>query len=226
MLADLIQTFEEKLPSHIKLAYLPNYGIVRLRLTSSGKNKEAIENEIEQLFCELQLMVKDYLVTNEDEPMEKVVAKLLSKNNETLSTAESCTGGYISHLITSIPGSSAYFMGSIVSYSNDIKEKILDVNNETINSNGAVSETVVIEMAKGALKKLNTTYTIAVSGIMGPDGGSSEKPVGTVWVAVGNQDNIITKQFHFRFDRLKNIQLTAINAFNLLRVFMLDQSRN
>jgi nicotinamide-nucleotide amidase len=171
-------------------------------------------------------MVKDYLVTNEDEPMEKVVAKLLSKNNETLSTAESCTGGYISHLITSIPGSSAYFMGSIVSYSNDIKEKILDVNNETINSNGAVSETVVIEMAKGALKKLNTTYTIAVSGIMGPDGGSSEKPVGTVWVAVGNQDNIITKQFHFRFDRLKNIQLTAMNAFNLLRVFMLDQSRN
>ena len=226
MLADLIQTFEEKLPTHIKLAYLPNYGIVRLRLTSSGKNKDAIENELDQLFHELQLMVKDHLVTDEDEPMEKVVAKLLLKNNHTLSTAESCTGGYISHLITSIPGSSAYFSGSIVSYSNSIKENLLDVKNETIDLNGAVSESVVIEMAKGALKKLNTNYTIAVSGIMGPDGGSAEKPVGTVWVAVGNQKSIITKEFNFRFDRLKNIQLTAMNAFNLLRVFIMDQNKN
>jgi nicotinamide-nucleotide amidase len=226
MLADLIQSYEEKLPTHIKLAYLPNYGIVRLRLTSSGKNKDAIENEIEQLFCELLLMVKDYLVTNEDEPMEKVVAKLLLKNNQTLSTAESCTGGFLSHLITSIPGSSAYFLGSIVSYSNLLKENLLDVKNITIELNGAVSEAVVIEMAKGALKKLNTTYTIALSGIMGPDGGSTEKPVGTVWIAVGNQESIITKQFHFRFDRLKNIQLTAMNAYNLLRVFMLDQTKN
>ncbi len=156
----------------------------------------------------------------------KQSSKLLLKNNETVSTAESCTGGYLSHLITIIPGSSAYFSGSIVSYSNSIKENLLDVKKEIIDSNGAVSESVVLEMARSALKKLNTTYTIAVSGIMGPDGGSAEKPVGTVWVAVGNQGNIITKQFHFRFDRLKNIQLTAMNAFNLLRVFILNQTKN
>ena len=225
MLADMIQSFEEALPAHIKLAYLPNYGIVRLRLTSSGINKIKINQEIDHLFIQLQELVKDYIITNEDEPLEKVVGKLLLSRKETLATAESCTGGYISHLITNIPGSSAYFEGSMVTYSYLAKEQMLQVKNETLITYGAVSKEVVTEMAKGLLSHLKANYAIAVSGIMGPDGGTVDKPVGTVWVAVGNNENILTKTFHFRFDRQKNIQLTAMNALNLLRSFILQQTK-
>ncbi len=221
-LADKIQNFENALPAHIKLAYLPNYGIVRLRLTSIGTNKENTEREIENLFQQLQEEVKEFLVTNEDIPMEKVVGQLLLENNKTISTAESCTGGYMAHLLTSIPGSSAYFDGSMVTYSYKAKEKLLGVKNETLINYGAVSEEVVKEMATGLLQKMNTDYVIAVSGIMGPGGGTPEKPVGTVWVAVANDAKIVTKVFHFRFDRQKNIQLTAMNALNLMRLFILE----
>ncbi len=225
MIADMIKSFEEALPAHIKLAYLPNYGIVRLRLTSSGIDKIKIDQEIDDLFIQLQELVKDHIVTNEDEPLEKVVGKLLLSRKETLATAESCTGGYISHLITNIPGSSAYFEGSMVTYSYTAKEQMLQVKNETLITYGAVSKEVVTEMAKGLLNHLKANYAIAVSGIMGPDGGTVDKPVGTVWVAVGNNENIITKPFHFRFDRQKNIQLTAMNALNLLRSFILQQKK-
>ncbi len=221
-LADKIQDFETALPAHIKLAYLPNYGIVRLRLTSIGTNKENTEREIENLFQQLQEEVKEFLVTNEDIPMEKVVGQLLLENNKTISTAESCTGGYMAHLLTSIPGSSAYFDGSMVTYSYKAKEKLLGVKNETLINFGAVSEEVVKEMATGLLQKINTNYVIAVSGIMGPGGGTPEKPVGTVWVAVANESKIVTKVFHFRFDRQKNIQLTAMNALNMMRLFLLE----
>jgi nicotinamide-nucleotide amidase len=221
-LADKIQGFETSLPSHIKLAYLPNYGIVRLRLSSVGIDKEKTESEIENLFLELQKEVKDFLVTNEDAPMEKVVGQMLLKNNETIATAESCTGGYISQLLTSIPGSSAYFDGSMVTYSYNAKENLLGVKNENLINFGAVSEEVVKEMLGGLLEKMQTNYGIAVSGIMGPGGGTTEKPVGTVWVAVGNKDKIVTKLYHFRFDRQKNIQLTAMNALNLLRLFLIE----
>ena len=226
MLADLIQSFEEALPSHIKLAYLPNYGIVRLRLSAIGKDKDLLEKEIDTLFITLQELAKDYVVTNEDEPMEKIVAKMLLQRKQNLATAESCTGGYLAHLITSIPGSSAFFQGSMVTYSNQVKEHLLQVKKETIEKNGAVSEAVVIEMTQGILKHLKTTYAISVSGIMGPDGGTAEKPVGNVWVAVGNLHSIKTHQFHFRFDRQKNIQLTAMNAFNLLRQFIIGNDSN
>jgi len=221
-LADKIQDFENSLPTHIKLAYLPNYGIVRLRLSSVGIDKEIAEFEIENLFQKLQEEVKEFLVTNEDAPMEKVVGQLLLKNNETIATAESCTGGYISQLLTSISGSSAYFDGSMVTYSYKAKENLLGVKNETLINFGAVSEEVVKEMLVGLLKKMQTNYGIAVSGIMGPGGGTTEKPVGTVWVAVGNKDKIVTKLYHFRFDRQKNIQLTAMNALNLLRLFLIE----
>lgn len=219
-LADKILEFETALPSHIKLAYLPNYGIVRLRLTSTGYNKEKIESEIEKQFQKLQEEVKDFLVTNEDAPMEKVVSDLLIKRNQTISIAESCTGGYIAHLLTSIPGSSAFFDGSMVTYSYKAKENLIGVKNETLINFGAVSEEVVKEMLTGLLKKMQTNYGIAVSGIMGPGGGSPEKPVGTVWVAIGNAEKIVTKVFHFRFDRQKNIQITAMNALNLMRLFL------
>jgi nicotinamide-nucleotide amidase len=222
VLAEMLQHFEEKLPSHIKLAYLPNYGIVRLRLSSTTNSNHSNNEEIDTLFKELQTIVKDCIVATEDEPMEKTLGKLLLERKQTLSTAESCTGGYIAQLITSIPGASAYYEGSMITYSYEAKENQLQVKKETLQREGAVSEAVVLEMAAGLLKNMQTDYAIAVSGIMGPGGGTEEKPTGTVWIAVGNRKNLLTKKFHFRFDRTKNIQLTAMNALNLLRQFILS----
>ncbi len=222
MLADLIQDFEEALPTHIKLAYLPNYGMVRLRLTSTGLNTNEIEKEVDSLFITLQSLVKAYMVTNVDEPIENVVANLLLKRKKTVSTAESCTGGYIASLITAKAGSSRYYDGSVVSYSYKAKEDLLGVDKNTLETLGAVSEEIVVQMAKGALQSIGTDYTIAVSGIMGPGGGTDDKPAGTVWVAAGDNKNIVTQKFYFRFDRERNIALTAMNALNLLRKFIIE----
>lgn len=220
-LAEIIKDFETSLPNHIKLAYLPNYGMVRLRLTSVGGNKDNAENEIQLLFEKLQSLVKAYLVTNLDEPLEIVVGKLLSASNNTMCTAESCTGGYIAHLLTAIPGSSSFYDGSVISYSYKAKEDLLNVSKALLETKGAVSEEVVIQMAEGALASIEANYVIAVSGIMGPDGGLPDKPVGTVWIAVGDKHKIETKKLHFRFDRQRNTQLTATNALNMLRKFIL-----
>lgn len=222
-LAELIQDFEEALPKGIKLAYLPNYGMVRLRLTATGEDKHAIEQSVNEQFQTLKKLVTDYLVIDEDLPLEAVVGKLLLEKGKTLATAESCTGGYISHLITSVPGSSAYFIGSVVSYDNSIKETVLGVNADTLDNNGAVSEETVFQMANGILKVMQTDYGIAVSGIMGPDGGTATKPVGTVWIAVASKYKTITQHFHFRFDRKRNIDLTAVNALNMLRQFIQEK---
>lgn len=223
-LADLIGDWELALPENIKLAYLPNYGMVRLRLTAIGFDKSAIENSVIAEFEKLQALVKDYLVTNKDEPMEAVVAALLKAKNKTMSTAESCTGGYIAHLITSMAGSSAYYFGSVVSYDNSVKQNLLGVSIETLNDEGAVSEAVVQQMLAGVLAKTYTDYAVAVSGIMGPDGGTDAKPVGMVWIAAGNAQKVVTKQLQFRFDRRRNIELTATNALNLLRQFILAET--
>ncbi len=223
-LADMIQDFEEALPATIKLAYLPNYGMVRLRLTAQGVDAAATDATLNGLFEELQKRVQPYLVTNEDIPMEKVLGKLLLQKNKTMATAESCTGGYIAHLLTAMPGSSAFYEGSVVSYSNKVKSTVLGVSQQSMEEHGAVSENVVVEMLQGALKTVATNYAIAVSGIMGPDGGTEGKPVGTVWIAVGNAEKHITQKMHFRFNRQKNIQLTALNALNNLRRFILENS--
>ena len=223
-LATLIKDFEAALPSHIRLAYLPNFGMVRLRLSTQGYDKKAIEAEIQSQFEIMQSLVKEYLVTSIDETLENVVGKLLIKKNKTLCTAESCTGGYIAHLLTSIPGSSVFYEGSVISYSYQAKEDLLQVNHQTLLTKGAVSEEVVTERAKGALQLIKPDFVIAVSGIMGPGGGMPEKPVGTVWVAVGNKENIVARKLFFRFDRTRNIQLTAANALNLLRKFILENS--
>ncbi len=223
-LAELIKDFEEALPPQIKLAYLPNHSMVRLRLSTSGNNKTEIENEVDKQFVTLQHLVKEYLVTNEDEPIEKVVAKLLLKNNKTIGTAESCTGGYISHLITAMAGSSAYYKGSVIAYAYDAKENLLSVDKNELETKGAVSESVVTQMTKGAIKNLNVDYAIAVSGIMGPGGQTPDKPVGTVWIGVGNTAEIVTQKVHFRFDRQRNIILTATTALNMLRQFILSHS--
>ena len=225
-LAEQIKDFENALPAHVKLAYLPNYGMVRLRLSSVGFNRIAIEKEVDNLFKKLQQLVKENMVTNEDEPMEKVTGNLLIARNKTMCTAESCTGGYIAHLLTSIPGSSAFYDGSVVSYSYKAKEDLLNVSKEVLQTKGAVSEEVVIEMAKGALVAIQSNYVIAVSGIMGPDGGMPDKPVGTVWIAVGNSNKIEAQKLYFRFDRERNTQLTATNALNILRKFILADTPN
>jgi nicotinamide-nucleotide amidase len=224
-LAEIIMDFENTLPKDIKLAYLPNYGMVRLRLTGIGFDAKSIEHEIDGLFETLQELVKDYLVTAKDETMRQVVSNLLLSGNKTVSTAESCTGGYIAHLLTEEAGASNYFSGSVVSYSYKAKEDLLQVNKQLLEQKGAVSEDVVIEMANGALKNIGTDYTIAVSGIMGPGGGLPDKPVGTVWIAVGNKSLIQTQKFHFRFDRQRNIHLTATNALNMLRKFILAEQK-
>ena len=221
-LADHIRTFEEALPASIKLAYLPNYGMVRLRLTIHGEDPVALDTLLQQQFDTLKGMVTEWMVTDEDISMQEAIGRLLKTRGKTLGTAESCTGGYIAHLITTIPGSSNYFKGSVVSYANEIKQHLLQVNPDTLAANGAVSEPTVEEMVRGALQILHTDFAIATSGIMGPGGGSPEKPVGTVWVAVGDHQKIITQKFSFRFDRQRNIELAATNALNLLRKFILS----
>jgi nicotinamide-nucleotide amidase len=219
-LADHINAFEVALPSHIKLAYLPNYGMVRLRLTATGDNKETIEIELQHHFDELKSLVKEWMAIDEDLSMPQAVGKLLKLRNQTLSTAESCTGGYIAHLLTAEPGASNYYKGSVVSYSNDVKENILHVSPQTLETLGAVSEETVKQMAQGALISLQTDFVLATSGIMGPDDGTPEKPVGLVFVAVGTKEKIVVQKFNFRFDRTRNIELTATNALNMLRKFI------
>ncbi|MEQ1678408.1 MAG: nicotinamide-nucleotide amidohydrolase family protein, partial [Chitinophagaceae bacterium] len=223
-IAELLKEFEPSLPDHIKLAYLPNYGMVKLRLTAKGNKKEDVEKELLPYFEKLQDLVKDFLVTNEDESLEVVIGKILKAKGKTMATAESCTGGYIAHLITSIAGSSAYYKGTVVSYANEVKENVLGVGHETLESAGAVSEETVIQMVRGAVKVLNVDFALATSGIMGPDGGTAEKPVGTVWIAVGNKDKVETLQLNLRFDRQQNIGMTAANALNFLRKFILANS--
>jgi nicotinamide-nucleotide amidase len=221
-IADTILDFENNLPKHIKLAYLPAYGVVRLRLTGRGSNATALQKEIDEEFEKLKLLVKDWMIAEEDISLEESVSRLLKEKKKTLATAESCTGGYIAHLITSKAGSSSIYNGSVVSYANAVKENILGVEKETLQQHGAVSEETVTQMVKGVLKAVSTDYAIATSGIMGPDGGSPEKPVGTVWIAVGNKEKIKATKHFFRFDRMRNIEMTAQTALTLLRRFILE----
>lgn len=224
MIAEMLGDFESGLPPQIKLAYLPNYGMVKLRLTAKAGTAKEAEELVQPFFEKLQEKVKPYLVTDQDEGLEVVIGKMLKERNQTMGTAESCTGGYIAHLLTSIPGSSAYFNGSVVSYSNTLKEQVLSVRPETLQAHGAVSRETVMEMVTGALRVLQTDFALAVSGIMGPEGGSAEKPVGTVWIAVGKRDKTETLQLNLRFDRRRNIEMTAANALNFLRKFILANS--
>ncbi|MDR0791747.1 MAG: competence/damage-inducible protein A [Chitinophagaceae bacterium] len=224
-LAERIKDFENNLPPDIKLAYLPNYGMVRLRLTATGNEENNdMETALNKRFEELQSLIKDVVVANEDIPFEEAIGRLLVKYNKTISTAESCTGGYIAHLLTAIPGASAYFIGSVVSYANQVKTNILGVNNSVLDTAGAVSEACVREMVSGAIGLLKTDYAIAVSGILGPSGGTPEKPVGTVWIAVSNGSKTYTQKFHFRYDRLRNMHLIVTQAFIMLRKIIVEDN--
>jgi nicotinamide-nucleotide amidase len=210
-----------EMPDFIKLAYLPSLGHVRLRLTGVHKDKELLEKEIYHYSSAIVNKLGNIVYGYDDVNMETHIKNLLIEKRLTLSTAESCTGGFISHLLTSIAGSSAYYHGSIISYSNDIKNRLLGVSNETLTTHGAVSEACVIEMLKGLLSHTKTHLGIAISGIAGPDGGSDEKPVGTVWIAVGSIDNVSTTLIKVnRGDRLKNIEYASHVALNKLRLFV------
>lgn len=221
-LAEKIKDIEENLPAHIKLAYLPNYSMVRLRLSAWGSDKNILEKDLDNHINQLKIRINQYLVTDQDETMEQVIGRLLTTRKQTLATAESCTGGYIAHLLSKHAGSSVFFKGSIIAYANIIKEELLDVTHETLITVGAVSKETVIQMVKEVRVKMNTDYAIAVSGIMGPGGATPEKPVGMVWIAVASKENVDVKEFYFRFDRERNIGLTAINALNMLRQMIVD----
>jgi nicotinamide-nucleotide amidase len=171
----------------------------------------------------MKTLVKEWIVADEDVTLQEVVAKLLDKYHLFVGTAESCTGGYLAHLFTSRPGSSSSFKGSVVSYANEAKENVLGVQHSTLVTKGAVSEETVMEMLTGIINTLNVDYAIATSGIMGPDGGTNEKPVGTVWIGVANKKKMKTSQHFFRFDRRRNIELTANTALNMLRKFVLEE---
>jgi len=221
-LADAISDIEEGLPEDIKLAYLPNYGMVRLRLTAYGTNKTILLQHLQKYFSLLKDRVAEFLVADEDLPLEAVVGKLLKESNQTVATAESCTGGLIGHLISSVPGASAYFKGSIVSYSNEVKTNLLGVTTDILETFGAVSEQTVLKMAEEVRKNLNTDYAVAVSGIMGPEGGTVDKPVGTVWIAVATKKDVNAIMFQLPFDRQRNVHQTTVNALNFLRKKIVD----
>jgi len=219
-IADRLADFAEQLPDHIKLAYLPNLGRVRLRLTGRGKNQEQLEHELNDYLKQMEDLLPDLIYGREQQQLEEVLGDMLKARHLTLGTAESCTGGNIAHRLTSISGSSAYFEGTIVSYSNEIKEQILGVKPETLATHGAVSEQTVREMVAGAINVLQVDIAIAVSGIAGPTGGTPDKPVGTIWMAVGNREQTQTFLLKAGKDRLKNIQFATIYALNLIRKFV------
>ncbi len=228
-IAKRLEAFEDALPDHIRLAYLPSLGQVRLRL--SGRWPEAtvppdaakrLQTEVDTYAEKLHQLLPDLIYGTEDDTLEEVVGRLLREQRRTLGCAESCTGGYVSHLITSIAGSSEYFTGSIISYSNEMKQNLLGVQAETLRQFGAVSEQTVLEMARGALDTLSVDVALSVSGIAGPAGGTPEKPVGTVWMAVADRKRAVAQKHVFARDRLKNIQLAAVFGLNMVRKFLLN----
>lgn len=221
-LAERIENWENTLPANVKIAYLPRPGIVRLRLTAIGEEegllKELLKVEIDKL---LQIIGENVFAT-EDTSLEKVVGELLVSRNSYLSLAESCTGGYIAHLITSVPGSSRYFKAGLVSYANSVKINDLGVDLDTLDTKGAVSSVVVEQMAQKAREKFKTEYAISTSGIAGPSGGSEEKPVGLTWIAVASPKKCISKSFMFGEHRGRNIEKTSYAALNMLKNMILE----
>ncbi|EDM38154.1 competence-damage inducible protein [Pedobacter sp. BAL39] len=215
-LATEIETIEDQLPPHIKLAYLPRLGQVRLRLSGTGTDEKLLHEEVESYAQQIITRISKYVVAEEDIALEKALLDQMKKRKLTLSTAESCTGGYIAHLITQHAGSSAVYMGGGVTYSNELKMSVLGVKAETLTQFGAVSEETVREMAAGAKKHFNTDYAVAVSGIAGPDGGTPEKPVGTVWIAVANRYRVVTRLCVFGNKRAQNIERSAIAALSMI----------
>lgn len=222
-LSEKIKNWELSLPEFIKLAYLPSPGIVKLRLSAIGTNELDIVNTVNAKIEELKNIINEYIYGYDDDTIAEVIGKLLKEKELTLSTAESCTGGYIAHLITSIQGSSNYYKGSIIAYSNEIKMQLLHVAPDLIHNHGAVSAEVAKAMALGAQRQMQSHFSVACTGIAGPDGGTPEKPVGTVFVAVcDNTQNVHVEKYLFGDNRERNIIRTGIMALNMLRKKILE----
>lgn len=215
ILADKIKEWENALPADLRLAYLPSVGMVRLRLSAVGEKKKTsaeINSQIEKVLP----LIDKYVFGFDDDTLQSRVGVELKKRNATLVATESCTGGYVAHLITSVPGSSAYFKGGIVSYSNEMKVEVLHVSADTLKKHGAVSEETVMEMAENAKRIFKTDYAVATSGIAGPDGGTQEKPVGTVWIAAATPDKIINRKLQLGNKRLHIIEVASQSVLHLL----------
>ncbi len=222
-LAEIIIDWESNLPENIKLAYLPSLAQVKLRLTAFGAVKKELEAEVESQIVKLKKLAGKYIYGYNKDQLEEVIGQMLKKSNLNIAVAESCTGGYISHLITSIAGSSAYFRGGLTPYQNDIKINVLDVSSETIFEHGAVSKETVTEMAENVRKLYHTDYGLATSGIAGPSGATPEKPVGTIWIAVADDKKTTTKKLQLWKDRELNIKMTAIAILNMTRQRLLEK---
>ena len=216
-LAEMIETWEDALPENVKLAYLPSIGNVKLRLTGFGEDLQVVESQVEEQFQSVLPIIQEYIYGFGKDELEEVIGKILTERKETVSVAESCTGGYLGHQFTKVSGSSAYFVGGILSYDNSVKINQLGVKPETLNTYGAVSEQTVIEMSENVRTLMKSTYGLATSGIAGPNGGTPEKPVGTIWIAISSEKGVITKQLTLGGSREQNIHLTSINILNLLR---------
>ncbi len=208
-LAIHLNNFEEELPKGFSLAYLPGGGVIRLRLSVKG-DEHAIE--MKKQVDKLKNLLGDYLLAQSQETLQQLLGNMLRNREMTISLAESCSGGYVAHLLTSIPGSSAYFKGGVVSYANSAKKNLLNVRQSTLDRHGAVSQQVVEEMAKGAIDAFDTDCAIAISGVAGPDGGTTEKPVGTVWICTICGESIVSKQYAFGKTRDNNIRRSAVMA--------------
>ncbi len=227
-LAEMIEGWEDALAAkNIKLAYLPQAGQVRLRLSTFGENPQLLQQTVEEEVVKLKELAGTYIFGfenyGEETPtLEKIVSELLRERKQTVSLAESCTGGYVSSLITALPGASDVFKGAMVPYTNTAKHELLQVDNQVFTTVGAVSEECVTQLSQHVLGKFGSDYAIAVSGIAGPSGGTEEKPVGTVWMAVASKNRVLTKKFQFGANRHFNIVLTANAALNLLRKFITE----
>jgi nicotinamide-nucleotide amidase len=224
MLAEKIEAWEDSLATqNIKLAYLPSVGMVRLRMSIAASDKKRATEIVEKKFQEVHPLIQQYIFGYENDTLESVIGKLLLERNQTIGTAESCTGGYISHLITTVAGSSNWYKGSVIAYANDVKTNELGVTVETLKNHGAVSEETVKEMAEGLRKKLKTDYAVSVSGIAGPGGGTEEKPVGTVWIAVAGANGTIARHFRLGDQRERNIVRASLSTLNLVRRYILGE---
>jgi len=221
-IAEKIQDIEESLPGHIKLAYLPGARMVKLRLTAKGPDEATLKAELAIHQSAIVERLSDIVISLEDVPLETILYRSFTERGITLGLAESCTGGFIAHHLTQVPGSSAYFKGSIVCYQNEVKEKLLGVKKETIDAAGVISEAVVTEMALGALSALDADYAFAVTGLLGPAGTEDKEPTGTIWMAVAGKGKTITKKFNFHYDRPRNKEMAVSMGMLMIYKFVTD----
>lgn len=211
-LADTIEAWELALPTNFRLAYLPEAGKVRLRLSAHGDDKLLLQQQMEEQLAKLIPLIDTYIYGYDDETFASVIGKLLIERGAILATAESCTGGQLGHRITEVAGASAYYLGGVVAYSNDIKEQLLGVHTDTLTQYGAVSAQTAEAMAIGCRKLFQTDYAIATTGISGPTGGTEEKPLGTVWIAIASEKEVVSKKYVFRTTRAQHQERTVNQA--------------